>query len=77
MGDLRWVAEAARYSAPAFVFEGVEGVGPSTNFGAVFEDTFNKLFGDGTTADLFEVFNLGKELAATGEKLSRRGSLHV
>ncbi len=55
-GDLGGVGEAV------VVFEGVEGVGPAADFGAVFENGVDELFGNGAAADLIEVFDLGEEL---------------
>lgn len=78
VGDLSRIGEAARDGASTLVFEGVERVGPATRFGAVLSDTFNKLFSDRASPDLIEVFDLGKELAATDVELSGGGRwLHV
>ena len=69
-GDMSRNGEAARYGTSPVVFEGVERIGPTAHFGAVFEDTFDKLFSDRSSPDLIEVFDLGKELAATDVELS-------
>jgi hypothetical protein len=77
VGDLGWVAQAARYGASPLVLERIESVGPATDFGAVFADALDKLFGDGATADLIEIFDLGKELTATCVELGGGGWLHM
>ena len=78
VGDLSRIGEAARDGASTLVFEGVERVGPATHFGAVFEDTFDKLFSDRSSPDLIEVSDLGKKLAATDVELSGgSGRLHM
>jgi len=73
MGNLRRIAQPTRDGAPSLVFECVKRVRPAPHFRAVFEDTLNELFGDGATPDLFEVVDLGKELATTGVELGGGG----
>jgi hypothetical protein len=51
----------------------MEGVGASADFGAVFENGIDELFGDGAAADEFEVIDLGKELVAAGMDLGGGG----
>ena len=77
VGDLGWVAQTTRYRAPALVLKRVESVRPAADFCAVFTDALDKLFGDGLSADLIEVFDLGKELAATGVELDGGGRFHL
>ena len=77
MGNLGRVGQAAGNGASALVLEGVEGVGPTLDFGAILENGLYELFGDGAASDLIKVFDLGKELAATSMKLSGGGALHM
>lgn len=78
VGDLSRIGEAARDGASTLVFEGVERIGPATHFGAVFEDTFDKLFSDRSSPDLIEISDLGKKLATTDVELSGGGGrLHM
>jgi hypothetical protein len=72
-GDLGGVGEAAGNGVPVVVLEGMEGVRAATDFGAVFENGIDELFGDGAAADELEVIDLGKELAAAGMKLGGGG----
>lgn len=69
MGNLCRIAQPARDGAPSFVLERVKGVRSASNFGAIFVDAFDELFGDGAAPDLIEVFDLGKKLTATGVEL--------
>ncbi len=73
VGYLTRFGESAGNGAPVIVLEGVESVGPASNFGAVLENGIDELCGNGAAVDLIEFFDLGEMLAVASEELGVGG----